>query len=410
MPWLKPPNYNSLMRVLLPLLLLALSLRAQESKQPAAEAANAHACELFQLFRQMTEGNFCFSPFSSHQVASLLTAAAKDETQAELAAAAHMAEGTAKGIENAGALRAELAATAGGGALALEITNSLWAANAVNFQPSFQESSRTQFGATLQNLPKGDATACAAAVNLWVRDKTRGRVPQIVGPASFSPPEQAVVVVNTVYLKGRWTSPFDPRLTRQRSFQTPRHVVMQPTMLMPLGVFDYAEAESWQCLEMPMTGGEVSLLILLPRDEAARQKIETGLSPEHWHAVRGGLENCDVNVMLPRFGYSTQLSLKALWQALGAKRLFQAGSADLSNGLSVGPWFVSDVYHEAMIEVNELGAEAAAATAAPADPFGDAPEKPKRRKASFIANRPFIWMLRHQSTGLILFMGRYAGT
>jgi serpin B len=402
------PNYTPHMRILPTLLLLAWSLPAQEPKQQAATAANAHACELFQFFRQMTEGNFCFSPFSSHQIASLFAAAAKDETQAELAVVAHLTDGTAKGVENAGALRAELAATAGRGALALEITNSLWVANAIDFQPSFVESARSHFGATLQKLPKGDATACATAVNLWVREKTRGRVPQIVGPASFASPESVVVAVNTVYLKGRWSSPFDPRNTKPRSFQTPRQgVAMLPTMMMPLGAFDYAEAESWQCLEMPMTGGEVSLLILLPRDETARQKIETGLTPEHWNAVRSGLENCDVRVMLPRFGYSTQLSLKALWQALGAKRLFEAGSADLSNGLSTGQWFISDISHEAMIEVNELGAEAAAATAAPVDPFG---ETPQRRKVSFIANRPFIWVLRHQATGLILFIGRYAGT
>ncbi|MDZ4404670.1 serpin family protein [Prosthecobacter sp.] len=397
------------MRALLTLLLLAWSLPAQEPKQQAAAASNAHACELFQFFRQMTEGNFCFSPFSSHQIASLLTAAANGETQAELAAVAHMADGTAKGVENTGALRAELAATAGRGALGLEITNSLWAADASDFQPSFLESARSQFGATLQKLPKGDATTCAAAVNLWVREKTRGRVPQIVGPASFASPERAVVAVNTVYLKGRWSSPFDPRLTKPRSFQTPSQAVMLPTMLMPLGAFDYAEAESWQCLEMPMTSGEVSVLILLPRNDPARLKIEASLSPEHWNAVRSGIANCDVNVMLPRFGYSTQLSLKALWQALGAKRLFQAGAADLSNGLSAGNWFISDVSHEAMIEVNELGAEAAAATLGPRDPFGAAPNPPKRRNVSFIANRPFIWVLRHQATGLILFMGRYAG-
>ncbi len=410
MPRINLPNYTPHMRALLILLFLAWSLPAQEPKQQAASASNAHACELFQFFRQMTEGNFCFSPFSSHQIASLLVAAAKGETQAELATVAHMAGGTEKGAENAGALRAELAATAGRGALALEITNSLWAADAIGFQPSFLESARSHFGATLQKLPKGDATTCATAVNLWVREKTRGFVPQIVGPSSFSLPEQSVVAVNTVYLKGRWSNPFDLKLTRPRSFQTPHQgAVMLPTMLMPLGMYDYAEAEFWQCLEMPMIGGEVSLLLLLPRDETARQKIETGLTPEHWNAVRSGLENCDVNVMLPRFGYSTQLSLKALWQALGAKHLFQAGSADLSNGLSAGQWFISDIAHEAMIEVNELGAEAAAATAAPADPFGDAPEKPKRRKVSFIANRPFIWVLRHQATGLILFMGRYAG-
>jgi len=399
------------MRVILLILLLTGNVLAQEASQRSAAAANAHACDLFQFFRQMTEGNFCFSPFSSHQIATMLTAAAKGETQTELAAIAHLAEYTAKGIDGAGALRAELAATAGRGALSLEITNSLWASGTVVFAPAFLESASSKFGAALQKLPLGDASVCAAAVNLWVRGKTRGRVPQIVGPASFASHVRSLVAVNTVYLKASWSSPFDPRLTKPRSFQTPSQgAVMLPTMQMPLGAFNYAEAESWQCLEMPMARGEVSLLILLPRNDPARLKIEASLSPEHWSAVRSGLANCDVNVMLPRFGYSTQLSLKALWQALGAKRLFQAGAADFSKGLSEGDWFISDISHEATIEINELGAEAAAATAAPADPFGDAPEQPKRRKVSFFANRPFIWVLRHQSTGLILFMGRYAGT
>ena len=75
-----------------------------------------------------------------------------------------------------------------------------------------------------------------------------------------------------------------------------------------------------------------------------------------------------------------------------------------------GSYFISDISHEAMIEVNELGAEASAATSAATDPFGgEPPGAPKRRKVSFIANHPFIWVLQHEATGLILFMGRYAG-
>jgi serine protease inhibitor len=397
------------MRFALFVLLFAGNSHGQQPERMAA-ASNAHACELFQYFRQMTDGNFCFSPFSSHQIAALLTAAANGETQKEIAAFAHLNGDAPQEIKNAGALRAALAETIRQGALALEITNSLWAAESVGFSPSFLESARTHFGAALQKLPAGDATACAAAVNLWVREKTRGRIPQIVGPLAFAEPSRSVVVVNTVYLKGRWSNPFDLKLTKPRAFQTPRHgAVMLPTMMMPLGAFNYADAESWQCLDMPMTGGGVHLLVLLPRDEPARQKIETSLTPEHWEAVCSGLTNCDVNVMLPRFGYSTQLSLKSLWQALGARQLFENGSANFSKGMAGDNLFISDISHEAVIEVNELGAEAAAATAAPADPFGEAPEQPKRRRVSFIANRPFLWVLRHQSTGLILFIGRYAG-
>jgi serpin B len=402
-------NYDPQMRPIILSLLLALHCHAQQP-QMAARASNAHALELFQFFRQATPGNFCFSPFSSHQMAALLMTAANGETQTELAALAHQTVGAAKEIEDLAALRAAMVATVKRGSLTMEMTHSLWAANQASFAPDFLTSAQTTFGASLQKLPAGDATACAAAVNLWVREKTRSRIPQIVGPSAFPDPAHAVVAVSTLYLKGRWLSPFDLKLTKPRAFQTPENrAVMLPTMLMPLGAFDYAEAESWQCLSMPMTDHEVRLLVLLPRDEAARMKIEPGLTQERWDAIGKGFADCDVNLMLPKFGYSTQLSLKGFWQALGVKRLFEKGVADLSKGLPGGEYFISDVSHEAEIEVNELGAIASAATSAAAEPFGHPPDQPKRRKVSFIANHPFIWILEHKSTGLILFMGRYAG-
>ena len=186
---------------------------------------------------------------------------------------------------------------------------------------------------------------------------------------------------------------------------------MLPMMMQFVESPFYAESESWQFIQMPMTDHEVHMLVLLPRNEAARKKIEAGFTLEHWNSIQKQSADCDVNLMLPRFGYSTQLSLKALWYTLGVKSLFQTDTANLSKGLPGGGYFISDVAHEAMIEVNEVGAEAAATTAAAADPFGDAPPgRPKRRLVTFNANRPFIWVLQHDTTGLILFMGRYAGS
>jgi serine protease inhibitor len=268
------------------------------------------------------------------------------------------------------------------------------------------------FGASLQKLPAGNAAASASAVNLWVREKTRGRIPQIVGPSSFSDPAKSVVAINTLFLKGRWQSPFKLEKTKPRAFHTPeKGTVMLPMMMQFVESPFYAESESWQIITMPMTDHEARMLVLLPRNEAARKKIEAGLTLEHWNSIQKQSADCDVNLMLPRFGYSTQLSLKALWHTLGVKSLFQTTTANLSKGLPGGGYFISDIAHEAMIEVNELGAEASAATSAAADPFGDAPPAPqKRRVVTFNANRPFIWALQHDTTGLILFMGRYAGT
>jgi serpin B len=398
------------MRPVLLILLLAVSAHAQQP-QKAAQAANAHAFELFQLFRPMTEGNFCFSPFSSHQMAALLMTAAEGESRKELAALAHLKGDSAKETEDLSAMRSALAATVRRGSLTMEMTNSLWAANSATFEPAFLSSSQTLFGASLQKLPAGDATASAAAVNLWVREKTRGRIPQIIGPSSFSDPAKSVVLLNTLFLKGRWQSPFEMEKTKPRAFQTPeKGTITLPMMMQFVESPHYAESESWQFITMPMTDHEVRMLVLLPRNEAARKKMEAGLTLEHWNSIQKQNADCDVNLMLPRFGYSTQLSLKALWHKLGVKSLFQTDTANLSKGLPGGGYFISDVAHEAMIEVNELGAEAAAATAAPAAPFFGESEKPKRRIVNFIANRPFIWALQHDTTGLILFMGRYAGT
>jgi serpin B len=151
------------------------------------------------------------------------------------------------------------------------------------------------------------------------------------------------------------------------------------------------------------------MIVLLPRDTASRTKIETQLTLATWQAVTGALEDCDVNVMLPRFSFSTQLSMTSMWQFLGVRTLFESGKADLSGMIASKGSFVKEVVHQATIEVSELGAEATAATIA--EPFGAAASlaPPKRRKVSFIANRPFLWMIIHRDSGLILFLGRFAG-
>lgn len=98
-----------------------------------------------------------------------------------------------------------------------------------------------------------------------------------------------------------------------------------------------------------------------------------------------------------------------MWQFLGARTFFESGKAELSGMLASNGGFVKEVVHQATIEVNELGAEATAATLAEPFAAAAAPAPPERRKVSFIANRPFLWVITHRSSGLILFLGRFAG-
>jgi len=382
---------------------------AQSESQRAAQAVNRHAFEAFQIFRQMTQGNFCFSPFSEHQIAALLVEGAKGDTQKQLIDMTHLPADAAVRVAEIGALKEQLVKSVSQRVFTLEIANSIWAPPEAKFLPTFQSMAKDRFGALAESLPSGDAIASASRVNQWVRDKTRGRIPELVGPSTFGQGQGTVLLVNAVYLKAAWSQPFDFRKTKARAFQQASgNSAMLPTMLQT-DAFLYADDAAWQCLEMPFAGADVSMKILLPRDETERARIEAGVTSDAWSKVTSSLADCDVNVALPRFSFSTQLDLHGVWQSLGAQDVFDPAKSDLTEMITQKPCWVSQVVHEATIEVNEIGATASAATSAAADPFGAAPEPAKRRKVSFIANRPFVWIIQHQSTGLILFMGRFAG-
>jgi len=385
---------------------IALS-HANESAQQAAASSNAYAFETFQLFRQVTDGNFCYSPYSSQRIAALLAEGSRAATAEEVLKLAHLPADATERQSAAKALSTALASSAGKGGLQLEVANSLWAPERYAFQPEFIMLAREQFGASANGLPGDNPALAAQAVNDWVRQRTRGRITNLAGPAMFTP--ETLALVNTVYLKGAWVHPFERAKTKPRAFTlSDGNTTMLPTMLQ-LEALNYADSESWQCLELPMSVGEVKMIVLLPRDMASRTKIETQLTSATWQAVTGALEDCDVNVMLPRFSFSTQLSMTSMWQFLGVRTLFESGKADLSGMIASNGGFVKEVVHQATIEVNELGAEATAATVGAAAPFGAAPEQKPRRKVSFIANRPFLWMIIHRDSGLILFLGRFAG-
>lgn len=401
-------NNRVTLRILSIWLALCLSIMAQTPEQAAVTGPNAHAWEMFQLFRQMTKGNFCFSPFSGHRVAAMLVEGAQGETQRQIIGLAHLATEKDKRTSEAEAIRQELAAGAARGGMILEVANSIWAPPAVTLVPDYVTWVEKRFGASVKTLPPTDAVGCASKVNQWIREKTRGRITDLVGPSVFQAGDGAVLLVNSIYLKSVWSNPFDPRATKPRAFTTASGSRTMLPMMVQQNGFAYADTAAWQCLDMPFGVGDFSMTLLLPKVESDRTSAEGGLNPETWAKVLTSLGRDEVSVMLPRFSFSTQVNLQGLWQAFGVSDAFDQSKADLGGMILQKPCWVNQVLQEATIEVNELGAKASAATAV-ADPFGPAEAKPKLRVNVFIANRPFLWLIRHQRTGLILFMGRFAG-
>ena len=218
-------------------------------------------------------------------------------------------------------------------------------------------------------------------------------------------PLTALILTNAIYFKGVWQTQFDPVNTTNRSFMTAEDVDVDiPTMQMidTEERFAYTETEDVQVLELPYAGDDVSMVIALPKDQDVFELIDD-IDTDMLIEWTSAFAETKVDIYLPRFEVESSYTLISFLTSLGMQVPFGA-SADFS-GINGDPnLFISDVLHKAFIDVNEEGTEAAAATAVvmelKAGPGGEEPER-----VVFDCNHPFLYMIQHQKTGTILFMG-----
>lgn len=241
-------------------------------------------------------------------------------------------------------------------------------------------------------------------INSWADNQTNGKIPKLVGETDITP-DTRLVLVNTVYLKGSWHNPFDARMTQERTFYTATGQELLVPMMTQTGVFDYAADDLVQAVSLPLVSGTLSLVVMLPR-AGAFDRVEAALSAGGLHALVHAQEQTEVCCTLPRFAVRFRRSLNEDLQALGMTDAF-GGAADFS-GITGGPngLFISFVIHEAVIEVQEKGIEAAAATAVgiaeTASPEPPNPDPP----IEFTADRPFFFLIHDSASDAVLFLGR----
>jgi len=396
--------------------LISLGSAAQTPSAPPAadyaEASNRLAFASFSGLAQIAEGNFGFSPFNSHQVAALLAEGAKGRTQEELLKLTQLPADAATRLQWLATLREQIASDARRGGLALENANSLWSQPSYTFLPSFLEIARNSFSAVAEELTSTDPVQQAVQVNRWIRQQTRDRITNIVGPSQFANPQGTLLVVSSLYFRCRWSDDFDIRQTRMGPFILPDNKSIPLPIIRQTATVPYAEDDDWQCIDLQFKSMNFALRILLPRRDSDRATFETNLTSRTWTALGEQMSPEPTHILIPRFSFATELDLAPLWAAIIPQSLFQPGVADLSALAKASP-SVSAVIHSSTIEVTESGIEATAATVGVADPFGDPPPPPKREVEPkiklFNADHPFLWFVVHRPTHLVLFAGRFTG-
>jgi serpin B len=350
-----------------------------------------------ELYRRLgTEpGNLFLSPASISMALGMVHAGAEGETAAEMERALRYPKGAVhEGM--AGLLRSLPIAAEG---RRLSIANALWVQRSFPLKPSYVETVRLHYGGGARPVDfVGAPVDAIAAVNRWAEEQTAGRIKGILQRENITD-RTRLVLTNAVYFKADWLQPFQAVQTRARPFKLSGGGTLAVPMMRQRSMFRLLETPSFEAVEMPYKGEEISMLLFLPKETSSLKQFEQALEGQ---ALRGWAEQImsserrDLELVVPKIELETRASLVPQLQALGMKRAFTQ-MAQLG-GMSDGRLYLSDVLHQTYLRVDEKGTEAAAVTAG----LGEIVSMPRE----FHADRPFFFVIRDNRSGTLLFLGR----
>jgi serpin B len=235
-------------------------------------------------------------------------------------------------------------------------------------------------------------------INDWVHEQTEERIPELLGRGAVDTLTR-LVLVNAVYLKAAWQQPFAEGSTHPAPFTLADGTTVDVPTMTTETQFGYADGDGWQAVELPYVGGQLAMTIVVPDDLAG---FVDGLDADSFAAIVDSLESSYVDLSMPKFGIETKTDLADTLAAQGMPLAFDPAAADFSGITAEERLFITAVVHQANIDVDEKGTEAAAATAV-AMGLSALPEPVTMR-----IDRPFLFALRDVPTGTILFLGQVA--
>jgi serine protease inhibitor len=373
-----------------------------------AGAQNAFGLDVWRGLRHDYPGNLAISPASIATALTMTYGGARGETARAMAAAMHLGASPDAAMAAAGELVTSW--NAPGQPYELSVANRLFGDKGYAFAAPYLAATRDQFGAELAAVDfRHAADAAIGQINGWVSEQTRGLIPAILPPHSLDDTTR-LVLVNAVYFHGTWKVPFEKGRTADATFHAPDGDRQVPTMHRDFGA--YGEDHDVKVLELPYDGDRLSMMFVLPVDDGpgSLAPVEDGLDAaavDRWAKLASERR---VDVSLPRFELETPIMpLGGILAGLGMGVAF-SDSADFSAMSAPGqvPLKIDVVFHRALVELDEDGTKAAAATAVGMVEVTSLRTDPPPPPPTFKADHPFLFFLRDTRSGAILFAGRVA--
>ena len=291
--------------------------------------------------------------------------------------------------------------TGDGGGSCFSMANALFVNPRWPLQKEFRQLATADYQAWISNDLK------VKSVNEWCDRQTRGMIPQMVDDID---PSTLLTALNAVYFESQWSNVFDVNGTRPKNFTLASGRQVQLPLMHQKNLFRFGEGNGYTLLSMPYTDG-CSMVVLLPDEDSSLDDLLGNISYDECHRVWKKGTTCRIDVLLPRFQTEVELPLIPVMQQLGVRSMFDARLADYSRLAHVEsgvPVYVSEMKQKAKIEVSETGTKAAAVTLQ-GILAGATGRPPQYRNCTFHATRPFLYMIKDDYTGAILFIGAYYG-
>jgi len=369
----------------------------------AVKGSNAFAVDLYSQLRSQP-GNLFFSPESISTAFAMAYAGARGQTAAEMQHVLHFTLPPAQLHPAMGTLLSSMNAQHNG--YQLRVADALWAQQDASFLPGFLKLVQTDYAAGFHRVNfKASPDVVSNTINHWVEQQTNNKIQNLIGHGVLTPATR-LVLTNAIYFKGDWLNPFEKASTQNEEFHTSASQFVMASLMHRTGSYRYYNGGTFQALELPYSGDELSMDVLLPKANNGLPALEQSFTASAAGDWLQKLEPVDkVILTFPRFTMTQQFELSSALSAMGMPQAF-GGAANFSGMTGKPDFTISAAIHKAFIDVNEQGTEAAAATSiimratAARVPF---PEPPP---VVFRADHPFLFLIRDAKSGAILFLGR----
>ncbi|MBW7988515.1 MAG: serpin family protein [Planctomycetes bacterium] len=386
--------------------------KEETDKQIVVAGNNEFAFDLYSKLRS-SKGNLFFSPYSISTALALAYCGARGQTESEMATVLRLptAPGKTAAVKDMfgqmrfhsafGKIIKDLNSRGKKGGYELRVANALWGQKGYGFLEEYLKLIETNYGGKLNEVDFIRAAETARkTINKWVERKTNNKIKNLIQKGVLNSMTR-MVLTNAIYFKGNWARQFKKDKTKDAPFTLIDGKKVDAAMMNQTAEFGYLETESFQGLELPYVDDELSMIIMLPKEIDGLDEFEKTLTVENLSKWLNKLYTRQVVVSVPKFKMTSQFGLASVLKSMGMKDAFSS-NANFSGINGKRNLFISAVIHKAYVDVNEEGTEAAAATAVTMKLTSVMPS----RTPVFRADHPFLFLIRDNHSGGILFIGR----